>query len=68
MRKFVATTDSAKPPEFLELCQRFCDEQWVADHLDDEQAAASVVDQFKRTIDGELALLEIRCVRKEQDF
>jgi hypothetical protein len=46
MRKFVATTESTKLPELLEICQQFCEEQWVADHLDDE---------------GELKLLEIRC-------
>jgi hypothetical protein len=42
MRKFVARSESAKFPSFVELCQRFCDEQWVADHLDDEQAVQSV--------------------------
>ena len=62
MRNFVARIESAKFPAFIELCQRFCYEQWVADHLDDEQAAQSVLDQFKRTIDRELALLEIRCI------
>jgi hypothetical protein len=34
----------------------------VADHMDDENAAASVLDQFRRTVNRELALLEIRCV------
>jgi hypothetical protein len=50
MRKFVASSEMAKFPAFIELCQRFCDEQWVADHLDDEQAAESVLDQFRRVI------------------
>jgi hypothetical protein len=50
MRKFIATSECDTFPAFIELCQRFCDEQWVADHLDDEQAAQSVLDQFKRTI------------------
>ena len=65
MRTFVATTESKKLPGFLGLCQRFCDEQWVGDHLNAEQAAESVLDQFKRMIDRELALLEIRCVGTE---
>lgn len=62
MRKFVANSESQKFPAFIELCQRFCDEQWVADHLDDEQATESVLDQFKRTMGRELELLEIRCI------
>lgn len=39
---------------------RLCDEQWVGDHLNAEQAAESVLVQFKRMIDRDLALLEIR--------
>jgi hypothetical protein len=54
MKKFVATTESTQLPELVEIRQRFCDEQWVADHLNDEQDAATVLDQFKRTIEGEL--------------
>lgn len=60
MRKFVVSSESTKLPELLKICQRFCDAQWVADHRDDEQAAR-VLDQFKRTIEGELKLLDVRC-------
>jgi hypothetical protein len=55
MRKFVASSESEKFPAFIELCQRFCD----------EHAAESVHDQFKRTIDRELARLEIRCFERQ---
>jgi hypothetical protein len=62
MRKFVARSESDKFPAFVELCQCFCDEQWVADHFDNEQAAQSVLDQLNR----ELALLDIQCVRDDE--
>ena len=68
MRKFIATTESVKLPDLRKLCQRFCDEQWVADHLEDELAAACVFDQFRRTIESELQLLEGRCARQKFDL
>ena len=68
MRKFIATSESVKLPDLLKLCQRFCDEQWVADHLADDLAAACVFDQFRRTIERELQLLEIRCASQKRDL
>jgi hypothetical protein len=40
--------------EVLELLERFAAEQWVAAHMTPEQAAASVLDVFKRTVAQEL--------------
>ena len=62
MRVLVVQSERERLPGFTELCQRFCDEQRIPDHLDDEQAAESVLDQFRRVIGRELALLEIRSV------
>jgi hypothetical protein len=41
--------------------QTYAEDQWVADHMTPEQAAASVLDAFKRTVAGELALLALEC-------
>jgi hypothetical protein len=65
-RRTAVDTESEKLTGFSTLCQRCCDDQWVGDHLSAEQAAESVLDQFKRMIDRDLALLEIRCVGTEQ--
>jgi hypothetical protein len=37
-----------------ELCQRYVDEQWVAAHMTDQQAAESLLDQFKRAVRAEM--------------
>ena len=42
-----------------ELCQRHVDDQWVAAHMTDEQAAESLLDQFKRAVRAELELLAV---------
>jgi hypothetical protein len=42
-----------------ELCQRYIDDQWVAAHMTNEQAAESLLDQFKRAVRAELELLEV---------
>lgn len=43
------------------MCQRYVDERWVADHLKAEQAVESVLDEFKRAVQAELALLQVEC-------
>lgn len=55
--KFTATTTG---PDKLDLRQRledFASEQWLPDHLADEQRVDWVLDQFARTVAGELKLL-----------
>jgi hypothetical protein len=42
-----------------ELCQRYCDERWIAAHLTPEQAAESVLDEFKRVVQQVMELLEV---------
>ena len=42
-----------------EMLQRYADEQWVADHMTKELAAASVLDSFKRAVAQELELLDL---------
>ena len=57
---FTATTTG---PDRLGLCQAlelFANEQWIPDYLDDEQRIAWLRDLFRRTLNGELKLLELR--------
>jgi hypothetical protein len=61
MRTFTATTEGQNRLGLRELLQRYADEQWVADHMTDQQAAEAVLDCFKRAVAGELELLELKC-------
>jgi hypothetical protein len=61
MRTFTAATEGSNRLGLCELLERYANDQWVAVHLTDELAAASVLDCFKRTIRQELELLELRC-------
>jgi len=45
-----------KPTRAARVCQQFADGQWVAD-----QAAAAVLESFKRFVRQELELLQVRC-------
>jgi hypothetical protein len=57
MRRFFASTEGPNRLGLRELLQRYADEQWVAAHMTPEQAAASVLDCFKRSVAGELEML-----------
>lgn len=61
MKRFIVT--SAGPDRFglVALCQRYVDDQWLAEHVTAEQAAAMMTEQFKRAILAELQLLDVRC-------
>jgi hypothetical protein len=59
MRTFTATTEGPNRLGLRELLQRYADEQWVANHMTDEQAAESVLDCFKRALGQELEMLEL---------
>jgi hypothetical protein len=61
MRAFAAKTDGANRLGLRELLQRYADDQWVAAHLTADQAAASVLDCFKRTVRQELEMLDLAC-------
>jgi hypothetical protein len=59
MGTLVVTTEGQNRLGLRELCQRYVDEQWFAVHMTDEQAAESLLDQFKRTVRAELELLTV---------
>jgi hypothetical protein len=63
MRAFTVTTEGENRLGLRELCQRYVDEQWVAPHMTDEQAAESLLDQFKRAVRAELELLAVKVVK-----
>jgi len=60
MRQFTVTTEGQNRLGLRELCHQFAD-QWVAVHLPADQAAESVLREFKRAVRAELELLEVRC-------
>jgi hypothetical protein len=59
MRVFTATTEGHNRLGLRDLLQRYADEQWVADHLTPDQAAASVPDCFKLAVRQELEMLDL---------
>ena len=61
MRTFTVTTEGPNRLGLRELCQRYVDEQWVIDHATPGQAAAIVLDTFKRAVAQELELLAVEC-------
>jgi hypothetical protein len=61
MRTFTATTTGPDRMGLRELLHRYADEKWVAAHMTPEQAAASVLDCFKRAVRQEMGLLEVGC-------
>ena len=62
MRRFTVTTEGQNALGLRELCEAYCHDQWLAAHMTAEQAADSVLDQFKRAVRAELELLEVACV------
>ena len=65
MKTFIVRSDGANRFGLRELCQRYIDEQWVVAHATPDQAAAIVLDTFKRAVAQELELLGVEC-REEQ--
>jgi len=59
MRTFTVSTEGTNRLALRELCQRYVDEQWVADDFTDEQAAESLLEKFKRAVRAESELLTI---------
>ncbi len=56
---FTATTSSRDQLGLRKALEDYANEQWLPDFLDDEQRIAWVLDQFNRTMTGELKLLEL---------
>ena len=66
MRTFTATTEGQNRLRLRELLQRYADEQWVANHLTKEQAAAAVLSTFKAAVINELKLKSVPKERLKQ--
>lgn len=62
MRQFIAKTEGQNRLGLRELCEAFCNDQWIAAHMTPEQAAESVLEQFRRTVLAELEMLEVDCI------
>lgn len=53
MHHFTVTTEGQNKLGLREVLERYVNEQWLADHMAPEQAAESVLDQFKRAVAAE---------------
>ena len=62
MLQFTVTTEGQNRLGLRELCETWCNEQWVAAHMAPDQAAEALLDAFKRAVRQELELLEVECV------
>ena len=62
MRVFCVSTEGQNRLGLRELCERYVNEQWYAAHMTPEQAAESLLDQFKRAVRAELEMLAIECI------
>jgi hypothetical protein len=67
MRSFIAKTEGPNRLGLRDLLQRDAEKQWVAAHFTPEQAAASVLDCFKRAVVAELKLLDLECRQVKTD-
>ena len=45
-----------------ESLQQFADSYWLPDHLAGDQAAAVILESFKRKVAGQLKLLDLKAV------
>ena len=43
MRRFIVTTEGSNQLGLRELCQRFCDDRWIASHLTPDQATSAAL-------------------------
>jgi hypothetical protein len=57
---FTVTCIGSDPLGLRETLERFANEQWLPVHVTREEAAAIVLDQFKRTIAQKMAVMEVR--------
>ena len=47
--------------------ERFANDQWVGAHYSEEDAVATVMDRFRKMIEQELQLLELRATVEHQE-
>ena len=57
--KFEVSNASEDELGLNESLQQFADAYWLPEHVTKEQAAAIVLDAFKRKVAGELELLDV---------
>ena len=55
----VAITSGRDTLGLRSILEDFANGQWIPDHLDDKQRAAWVLDQFRRTVMGEVEMLAV---------
>jgi hypothetical protein len=58
--KFSTTTAGRDPLNLRQQLEQFANSQWIPAHYTPDQAAAFVLDQFKRTVAGGLEQIELR--------
>lgn len=50
------------------MLREYANDQWIADHYTNEQAAAAVLDRFSRLVQQEFEVTEPRCQRPVRDL
>lgn len=56
---FRVVTHGRDPLNLRELLERFANEQWLPDHVDDDRRRRMILDAFKRQLLHDVELLEI---------
>ena len=46
--------------------ERFANDQWIGDHYTNDDATATVMDRFRRMIEQELQLIELRAMKETE--
>lgn len=46
--------------------ERFANDQWIGAHYSNEDAIATVMDRFRRMIEQELQLIELRAMKEAE--
>lgn len=59
MRRFVVTSEGISRLGLAAVCEKFANDLWVPAHLTEDQAVAFALDQFRRTLAGELEMLNV---------
>lgn len=57
--RFHVTTEAKDPLDLRGLCEKFCNELWVPEHVDPEEKARFALDCFRRTVQEGLRMLEV---------
>ena len=58
---YVAKTTGPDTLGLRSILEDFADRQWIPDHLDSEQRADWILDQFRRTVRAEVEMLGVEC-------